>query len=91
MKTVSIQITEINEVGKREMTNEELGQFIQIALDTVNRQFPKTDPGYLTKFKVHTESIEIIKTQKNFDREKEEQEEKQYDYGPFRQYNRGEE
>ena len=74
MKTVSIQITEINEVGKREMTNEELGQFIQIALDTVNRQFPKTDPGYLTKFKVHEERLEIIMTQEDFDKEGEKEE-----------------
>ncbi len=91
MKTISIRITEVNEVGKREMTNEELGQVIQIALDTVTNTLPDMDIAAYTKYKVHTESIEIIMTQADFDREKEEGEEKQYDYGPFRQYNRGEE
>ena len=67
MKTISIQITEVNEVGKREMTNEELGQVIQIALDTVTNTLPDMDIAAYTKYKVHTESIEIIMTQKDFD------------------------
>ncbi len=67
MKTISIQITEVNEVGKREMTNEELGQVIQIALDTVTNTLPDMDIAAYTKYKVHTESIEIIMIQKDFD------------------------
>ncbi len=67
MKTISIQITEVNEVGKREMTNEELGQVIQIALDTVTNTLPDMDIAAYTKYKVHTESIEIIMTQTDFD------------------------
>ncbi len=74
MKTISVQITEVNEVGKREMTNEELGQVIQIALDTVTNTLPDMDIAAYTKYKVHTESIKIIMTQEDFDREGKKQE-----------------
>lgn len=71
MKTIQIQITEVNEIGKREQTLEELAKIIQFALDTVVTKLNTDDIGIITKYKVHVESIEIIMTQEEFDRQKE--------------------